>query len=87
MEIVKEGAITMTVQYLPDGTTESWHEERLHEASRRRDPRDLIRDVTEQTPVVIDVEGGLIYQIKQWMQRRSQPKPQEAHDVRCATAV
>jgi hypothetical protein len=73
--------------YLPDGTFESWHKERLREVERRRDPRDLIRDVTEQTPVVVDVEGGLIYQIKQWMQRRSQPKPQEATEVRRATAV
>ncbi len=64
-------------------TVQLLHEDRLREAERRRSSDKLLRDATEQAPVV--VYTSLWQQLKQ----RFSPKPQRqgAVDVRRVPAV
>lgn len=68
--------------YVSDYTVQLLHQDRLREAERQRKFH-LVRDASEQAPVVI--ETGLVQQVKQWFQSRSHR--QEVRDVRRATAV
>ena len=68
--------------YVSDYTVQLMHQDRLREAERAR-RYNVLRDATEQTPVI--VEAGLVHQIKQWFNSRN--RRQEARDVRRATAV
>lgn len=61
------------------------HEQRLKDAERRRKHESLIRDATEQAPVV--VYYSLWDQIKRRMQHVQQPQKQVVRDARRATAV
>lgn len=68
--------------YVSDYTVQLMHQDRLREAERAR-RYNVLRDATEQTPVIVEV--GLVHQIKQWFNSRN--RRQEARDVRRATAV
>ena len=67
--------------YLSDYTVQLLHEERLRDAEQRRSQLDLIRDASE--PMPDERQGGLIVQIKQWMQSRNvRHEQQEVRDAR-----
>ncbi|MCC6801628.1 MAG: hypothetical protein IT319_01990 [Anaerolineae bacterium] len=68
--------------YISDYSAQLMHQDRLREAERAR-RFDVLRDATEQAPIV--VETGLLYQLKQWFNSRN--RRQEVRDVRRATAV
>ncbi len=69
--------------YMSDYTVQLLHKDRLRDAEKVREHRDLIRDINEQAPVV--EEAGLIYQVKQWLRSRKPLQP--TTDPRRATAV
>jgi hypothetical protein len=65
-------------------TVQVIHQERVRKAEQWWELH-LLRDATEQGPVV--VEAGLVHDIKQWFASRSRRQRQEVRDVRRATAV
>lgn len=69
------------MMYVSDYAVQVLHEDRLRDAERRRANGDLLRDVTEQSPVIIHL--NLLDQIKSVFNVRTQP--QEAADVRVAS--
>jgi predicted XRE-type DNA-binding protein len=73
--------------YVPNYAFSLLHEDRLGDAAKRHSQWNLLRDVNEQSPTIIQM--GLLHQVTQWLRRsnRAQTQPQEAADVRRAHAV
>jgi hypothetical protein len=71
--------------YISPYTVQLLHEDRLREAQRHYSRNRLIRDLAEPTP--IEIEGGWLYTIKQWLRPQRQERLPETRDVRRATVV
>lgn len=69
--------------YVNDYNAQLLHQDRLRDAANLRAQSELIRDASE--PVPNEIQAGLLYSIRNWIQTRIQQ--QEVTDVRRAHAV